>query len=140
MEDSVNRFIEAQASDYYIAKSELLAGRKRSHWMWYIFPQLRGLGNSTMATYYGIGSRQEAERFLAHPILGGRLRELIRILIESLEGDAVSIFGNIDALKLKSSLTLFDAIEPNSDFEALLKKFYQGERDHLTLERLKDMP
>mgnify|MGYP000894532249 FL=1 len=129
IEYNLSRFLEAQELGYPIAREELISGQKRSHWMWYIFPQLRGLGASAISQFYGITSLEEAREYLAHPLLGQRLRELTKILLGLEECQAEQIFGEIDALKLFSSLTLFDIAEPCGDFSRLLDKFFDGHRD-----------
>ena len=137
MEYDLSRFLEAQEFGYPIAREELISGHKRSHWMWYIFPQLRGLGSSAISLSYGITSLEEAREYLAHPLLGQRLRELTQILLGLEECQAEQIFGEIDALKLFSSLTLFDIAEPYGDFSRLLDKFFDGRRDTRTEEILR---
>ena len=133
----LRRFAEAQEGDYERALGELRSGHKRSHWMWYIFPQLDGLGFSATAKYYGIKGREEARAYLAHPILGPRLHECAEALL-AIEGrSATAILGSPDDLKLRSCATLFAAVSPpNSTFEQLLAKYYNGQRDAKTLELL----
>ncbi|RUP04029.1 MAG: DUF1810 domain-containing protein [Mycobacterium sp.] len=133
----LQRFVDAQARVYDAVLDELRAGRKRSHWMWFVFPQLRGLGSSPTADHYGIASLAEARAYLDHAVLGPRLRECVR-LVNEIEGrSAEQIFGWPDNLKLRSSVTLFArATENNRDFLALLDKYYGGEQDPLTLSRL----
>jgi uncharacterized protein (DUF1810 family) len=133
----LNRFVEAQAPVYGSVVDELREGRKRSHWMWFVFPQIRGLGGSPMAARYGISSLEEARAYLRHDVLGPRLRECVR-LVNEVQGRTVSeIFGSPDDLKLRSSMTLFArATDDNEDFTALLDKYYDGEHDKLTLARL----
>lgn len=118
---------------YDTALTEILNGRKRSHWMWFIFPQLKGLGRSAMSEYYGIDGESEAREYLTHPVLGNRLREISEALADLDTNDAHSVFGSPDDMKLRSSMTLFDAIEPNSIFNQVLAKFYKGRRDKKTL-------
>lgn len=133
----LERFVTAQAADFARALSELRAGRKRSHWMWYIFPQLRGLGASPMSRFYGISNLAEARAYLSHPLLGPRLREAVEALLFTKDLSAHEIFGSPDDLKLRSSATLFaHASSPGSPFEHLLTKFFDGEPDPATLERL----
>lgn len=128
------RFVQAQASDYPRALAELRAGRKRTHWMWYVFPQFRGLGSSPMAEMYAIDSRAEARAYLAHRVLGRRLVECANVLLAGDGCDASEIFDTPDDLKLRSCATLFAAEMPaGSVMEQLLEKFFQGERDALTL-------
>jgi uncharacterized protein (DUF1810 family) len=130
----LKRFIDAQNRDYEIALGEIRKGRKLSHWMWYIFPQIIGLGFSSTSQYYGINGLKEAEAYLLHPVLGERLVAICRLLLESGICDANAIFGCPDDLKLRSSLTLFAAVE-NGDpvFQLVLDKFFQGKPDLQTL-------
>ncbi len=130
----LSRFVEAQAKDYSVALAELRAGRKHTHWIWYVLPQLRGLGSSSMATYYGIGSLQEAEAYLAHPVLGQRLRECVAAM-NGLEGlSAVQVLGPIDAAKFRSCVTLFNVVDPKDpDFGEALKKYFANIPDEATL-------
>ena len=133
------RFVDAQdrAGTYDAAVSELRAGRKTSHWMWFVFPQLRELGRTETAKHYGIASRDEALAYLAHDVLGPRLRRCARLVPRSGAVTAEALMGHTDALKLRSSMTLFaDAAEDDGDFVAVLDGFYGGERDPLTLELL----
>jgi uncharacterized protein (DUF1810 family) len=130
----LQRFIDAQRGTYETALAELSAGSKKSHWMWFIFPQLRGLGLSPIAQYYGIASLDEGRAYLQHALLGQRLRECVEAILPlSGKRSAEQILGPIDALKLGSSLTLFDQVEPDSLFAAGLAAFYAGERDERTL-------
>jgi uncharacterized protein (DUF1810 family) len=132
------RFVTAQQNDYPIALSEIKNGQKRSHWMWYIFPQLDGLGFTETSRYYAIHNIDDAASYLAHPVLGIRLIEISRELL-SLEGkSANAVFGTPDDLKLKSSMTLF-ALVPDTDkvFEQVLEKYYNGTKDSKTLLLLK---
>ena len=129
----LNRFIEAQDTAYPYALDELKEGCKRSHWMWYIFPQLRGLGHSRMSNYYGISGIDEAKAYLENPILNQRLRELCEIILGLETDDAREVFGGIDSLKLKSSITLFDLASPNDVFDRVLNKFFEGNRCNRTL-------
>ncbi|WP_068177070.1 DUF1810 domain-containing protein [Mycobacterium sp. UM_CSW] len=133
----LKRFMDAQAPVYRDVVDELRAGRKRSHWMWFVFPQLRGLGSSPTALHYGISSLEEARAYLEHEVLGPRLRECTR-LVNAVQGrSAAQIFGSPDELKLRSSMTLFaKATDDNEEFVALLDKYYGGEQDQLTLARL----
>ena len=123
----LHRFIEAQESSFDQALTELRAGLKQSHWMWFIFPQLAGLGRSSTAIFYAIASRDEALAYLNHPVLGPRLRQSVEA-IEPWAGErtAEGILGPIDAVKLRSSLTLFDAVEPNGLFGRALQSFFPG--------------
>jgi uncharacterized protein (DUF1810 family) len=131
---NLQRFVEAQASVYSQALDELKAGRKRSHWMWFIFPQLRGLGHSTMAHQYGIATRAEAEAYLEHPLLDRRLQECTRA-VNAVEGrSAYEIFGSPDDLKFRSSMTLFaNVTADNREFVEALNRYYAGEGDGHTL-------
>ena len=133
----LNRFVQAQANDYERALSEVSHGQKRSHWMWYIFPQFDGLGFSQTAQRYAIKSVSEAKAYLSHPVLGSRLIECVEATL-SVEGrSAYEIFGTPDDLKLKSCATLFAHVSPGgSVFERLLDKCFQGERDNKTLRLL----
>ena len=135
MAADLSRFLKAQEHDYEQALSEIRSGRKRSHWMWYIFPQIQGLGFSSTAQYYAIRDLQEAKDYLAHPVLGARLKEISSALLD-LEGlSASEIFGSPDDLKLRSSMTLFrmaDLDEPI--FLEVLEKYYDGEPDFRTVD------
>ncbi len=133
----LQRFVDAQDRVYDAVIDELRAGRKRSHWIWFVFPQLRGLGSSATAVRYGISSREEAGAYLAHDLLGPRLRECTR-LVAQIDGRPIEeIFGWPDHLKVRSSMTLFArSTEDNAEFLAVLDKFYNGEQDPLTLENL----
>jgi uncharacterized protein (DUF1810 family) len=134
---SLARFIEAQEHDYSCALAEIKNGRKRSHWMWYIFPQIDGLGVSSAARFYAIKDIAEAKAYLAHPILGPRLIEITEAAL-SVEGStAEAIFGYPDVLKFRSSATLFAQVsEPNSVFHRVLEKFYEAKPDEATLRLL----
>jgi uncharacterized protein (DUF1810 family) len=132
----LERFVDAQTSVYPDVLSELRQGRKRSHWMWFIFPQLAGLGNSAMAQRYALSSRDEAVAYLGHAILGPRLRECTA-LVNAVEGRTIrEILGSPDDLKFRSSMTLFAAVSPEPEFAAAIKKFYGGTPDQRTLELL----
>ncbi|WP_018476561.1 DUF1810 domain-containing protein [Pontibacter roseus] len=134
---NLNRFLEAQADSYQQALTEIKSGRKRSHWMWYIFPQLQGLGYSETARFYAIQNLQEARLYLEHPVLGQRLMEISKALLQVEGKTANQIFGNPDDLKLKSSMTLFAAIpEANPVFKAVLDKYYDGQEDPKTVQLL----
>lgn len=130
------RFIEAQANVYETALAEIRAGAKRSHWMWFVFPQLRGLGRSPTAHYYGIASLAEARAYLAHPVLGPRYLQCVNALQALGGSDPVSIFGSVDAMKLRSSLTLFDAAGGPPLLYDALERWFDGERDATTLHLL----
>ena len=133
----LQRFVKAQDPVYDEVLTELRNGQKESHWMWFIFPKLRGLGHSQMAAKFGIGSREEAEQYLKHPILGPRLRECSR-LVTLVEGRSINeILGSPDDMKFKSCMTLFASAAPGDHiFTAALQKYFGGELDHQTLERL----
>ena len=133
---NLHRFIEAQDVVYPIVLKELAEGRKRSHWMWYIFPQLKGLGYSYNSEFYGISGLEEATAYLSNPILQQRLRETTTILQNISGNDIISILGPIDALKLHSSMTLFDKASPNDVFDQLLTKYFNDKRDENTLKLL----
>lgn len=138
-ENSLQRFIRAQEMDYPTALAELRQGRKRSHWMWYIFPQLRGLGFSSTAQHYALHDAQEAQAFLQHPLLGRRLLDLCEVLIALPNQNATSIMGSPDDLKLRSSMTLFAALDSAQPiFQQVLDKFYQGVPDPQTLRLLNE--
>ena len=134
---NLRRFVSAQASDYDTAREELRNGRKRTHWMWYIFPQINGLGYSSNAKFYAIKSQAEAQAYLEHPLLGARLLECANILL-NLEGRSVTqIFGSPDDMKLKSSMTLFAAIQRQKhEFTQVIDKYFQGKQDLRTIELL----
>lgn len=133
----LDRFLEAQRGDYAAALAEVRRGRKTSHWMWYIFPQIAGLGQSSTARYYSIRDLEEAREYYAHPVLGQRLREITSVLLALRGSDPVAVFGGIDSMKLKSSMTLFAAVAPDDPlFRQVLDKYYGGEQDSLTLRLL----
>jgi uncharacterized protein (DUF1810 family) len=133
----LTRFVEAQQHDYRQALDELCAGAKRSHWIWYVFPQLRGLGRSEMAEHYGISGLDEARAYLAHPLLGPRLEDCARALLSHRGRPVRQIMGSPDDLKLRSSMTLFHAAAPTQPlFAEVLQAFYYGEQDAATLQRL----
>jgi uncharacterized protein (DUF1810 family) len=130
------RFTEAQNGHYGHAVAELRHGRKTSHWMWFVFPQIAGLGQSATSRHYAITSLAEAQAYLDHPVLGPRLRESATILMEK-PGAAEQIFGGIDALKLRSSMTLFQHADPGEPlFREVLDRYFDGAEDPATLERL----
>jgi uncharacterized protein (DUF1810 family) len=135
---ALERFITAQAPVFETVLAELEAGRKRNHWMWFVFPQLRGLGHSPMATFYGLGSLAEARAYLAHPLLGARLDRCTRAVL-SVEGKSlIAIFGSPDDLKFRSCMTLFAraAEKPDNVFHAALDRFCAGGPDERTVELL----
>ena len=130
----LDRFLDAQRGDYAAALAEVRRGRKTSHWMWYIFPQIAGLGQSSTARYYSIRDLEEAREYYAHPVLGQRLREISGVLLKLRGSDPVAVFGGIDSMKLKSSMTLFAVAAPDDPlFQQVLDKYYAGEQDALTL-------
>jgi uncharacterized protein (DUF1810 family) len=130
----LERFVEAQERVYEQALAELLEGRKQSHWMWFVFPQLAGLGRSATAQYYGIGSSEEARAYLEHVVLGTRLLECTRAVCRHRQRSAEAIFGSVDAMKFRSSMTLFEAVgEDPALFTQALELFHGGERDQATL-------
>ena len=130
----LDRFLDAQRGDYAAALAEVRRGRKTSHWMWYIFPQIAGLGQSSTARYYSIRDLEEAREYYAHPVLGQHLREISGALLELRGSDPVAVFGGIDSMKLKSSMTLFALAAPDDPiFQQVLDKYYGGEQDALTL-------
>ena len=134
-------FVRAQQGDYDQALAEITSGRKRSHWMWYIFPQFRGLGRSAMAERYAIQSAAEATAYLRHPVLGPRLVGCAEAALGVEGRSAYDIFGSPDDMKLRSCATLFARVSPaGSVFERLLDRFYQGRPDETTLALLGDAP
>ena len=133
----LERFVSAQAPVWPAVRAELQAGRKTSHWMWFVFPQLAVLGRSGMALRYGLSGLDEARAYLAHPVLGPRLRECCGVLLQLQGPTALDIFGGIDAMKLRSCLTLFMLASPDDAlFREGLRKYYDGEPDPLTLEEV----
>jgi uncharacterized protein (DUF1810 family) len=129
----LQRFVDAQDGVFETALAELRAGTKQSHWMWFVFPQLAGLGHSPTAQYYAIRSLDEARAYLAHPLLGPRLRLCVEALLPYAGRSPEAIFGSIDALKLRSSLTLFDLVAPQDVFARAVDAFFAGEPDQRTL-------
>lgn len=132
--DSLERFVEAQAQVYATALGEIRRGAKRTHWMWFIFPQLAGLGRSETARFFGIRSLDEARTYLAHPILGPRYVECVEALQDLGTSEPIAVFGEIDAMKLGSSLTLFEAAKPTPLFAAALDRWFGGVRDEATID------
>ena len=133
----LERFVKAQKYAYDPALREIRSGRKRSHWMWYIFPQLQGLGYSSTAQYYGIRDLEEAQDYMEHPVLGPRLVEISEALLVLDTSDASAVMGYPDDLKLRSSMTLFELAAPEQPvFSRVLEKYYSGHRDRHTLELL----
>ena len=133
----LDRFVTAQASTYCEALAELRRGRKTSHWMWFVFPQIAGLGHSARARHYAIADAAEARAYLAHPLLGSRLVEATEAVTAAPGTSVEAIMGGVDAVKLRSSLTLFAAVaEDAAPFEAALARFFAGQRDPETMRRL----
>ena len=140
--DGLQRFVDAQEGVHARAEAELARGRKTSHWMWFVFPQLRGLGASPTAQRFAIADRAEAAAYLAHPVLGPRLRRMVEVALAHRDRSAEAIFDPVDALKLRSCLTLFRAVAADDAdrqlFDAALAAFYAGEACPLTRRRLGD--
>ena len=142
--DSLNRFLEAQnsrryGSSYEEAFAEMQSGRKVSHWIWYIFPQLRGLGRSSTSFYFGLENREEAEAYLANEILGARLIEITTALLDLPETNILKIVSGVDAVKLRSCMTLFSQMKnAPTIFEEVLEKYFGGKKDEKTLSILKE--
>jgi uncharacterized protein (DUF1810 family) len=134
-EQGLTKFLTAQERDYQAALTEIRAGQKRSHWMWYIFPQIAGLGYSEMSKRYAIKDLPEAKAYLADPVLGRRLIEISQVLLALPGNNATGVMGSPDDIKLQSSMTLF-ALVPGANpvFEAVLKKYFNGEKDKATLQ------
>jgi uncharacterized protein (DUF1810 family) len=134
---NLERFINAQRTDYAVALAEIRRGKKESHWMWYIFPQALGLGYTSTSILYGIKDLNEATAYLNHAVLGNRLIEISNALLQLETDDARKVFGSPDNLKLRSSMTLFSLV-PNADkvFQAVLDKFFGGKKDERTLQLL----
>ncbi len=137
--NSLDRFIEAQENTYATALKEIKNGKKESHWMWYIFPQLRGLGKTQTSYVYGISGIEEAKAYLAHPVLSERIIEISEALLAHKDVMIVNILGGTDAKKLRSSMTLFALIsEEDSVFHRVIDCFYDGKMDNLTIKRVKN--
>jgi len=132
----LDRFLVAQEPVIGAVRDELRLGRKASHWMWFVFPQLAGLGRSAMAQHYAIGSVEEARAFLDHPVLGSRLVECVELVLAVEGRTAHDIFGSPDDMKLRSCLTLFDAIDRNGVFARALERYFEGKPDRATLDLL----
>ena len=132
----IDRFLVAQQPVIGAVRDELRLGRKASHWMWFVFPQLAGLGRSAMAQHYAIGSVEEARAFLDHPVLGSRLVECVELVLAVEGRTAHDIFGSPDDMKLRSCLTLFDAIDRNGVFARALERYFEGKPDRATLDLL----
>jgi uncharacterized protein (DUF1810 family) len=135
-EQGLERFVAAQEGVYATALAEIRRGAKRTHWMWFVFPQIAGLGQSPTARFYAIGTLAEARAYLAHPVLGARLRECVAALDQVAVPDARAVFGSIDAVKLRSSLTLFEAAGGGEELAGALERWFGGERDGATLRLL----
>jgi uncharacterized protein (DUF1810 family) len=132
------RFVDAQRGVIDGVMAELRAGRKTGHWIWFVFPQLAGLGRSEMARHYGIASLAEARAYLAHPVLGERLRDCVQALLAIEDASAVQVLGQVDAMKVRSSMTLFHRAAPEEPlFRAVLARWYGGVPDELTDELLR---
>lgn len=135
--DNLQRFVDAQDPVYDTVRAELLAGHKSGHWIWFVFPQLRGLGRSATADHFGIASLEEAQAYLAHPVLGPRLRECSRLLTGVADRSIEAIVGWPDCLKVRSCMTLFisasDSAEDDDVFQAVLDRYYDGRPDETTL-------
>jgi uncharacterized protein (DUF1810 family) len=134
---NLQRFVDAQAPVWSDVRAELGQARKRTHWMWFVFPQLAALGHSGTARFYGIRGADEAHAYLEHPLLGPRLIECCDLLLKAAGVCATDIFGETDAMKLRSCLTLFDAVSPQTPiFKACIDRYFEGERDQLTTQLL----
>ena len=138
---NLTRFTRAQESDYERALGEIRAGQKRSHWMWYVFPQVAGLGSSATSVRYAINSREEATAYLAHPVLGPRLLECAQALLRIDRRSALQIFGSPDDMKLRSSATLFASVSPErSLFHQIIDQYFEGNADIRTIELMRTAP
>ncbi|MDO4556554.1 MAG: DUF1810 domain-containing protein [Lachnospiraceae bacterium] len=133
---NLERFIKAQERNYNTALSEIKSGYKRSHWIWYIFPQIQGLGFSEISRVYAIKDKEEAQAYINHPVLGARLIEITKALLELDSNNASEVMGYPDDLKLKSSMTLFSMVSDNLVFQGVLDKFFEGTRDDFTVKAL----
>ena len=134
---SVERFIDAQKEDYDIAFREISNGKKRNHYMWYIFPQVKGLGRSSTAKYYGIDGLDEAREYMENEYLANNLINISNELLKLETNDPVEIFGHTDSKKLRSSMTLFELVSDNEVFHSVLEKYFDGKRDQITLDLVK---
>ena len=137
VEQGLQRFVTAQEGISESALAEIRRGAKRTHWMWFVFPQIAGLGQSPTARFYAIRLLDEARAYLAHPVLAERLRACVAALEDVSVADARAVFGSVDAVKLRSSLTLFEAAGGGAAFAAALERWFAGERDPATLELLR---
>lgn len=138
MDFDLERFLKEQEYSYAQALDEVRCGRKESHWIWYVFPQMKGLGSSSMSYFFGLSGREEAAAYLAHPVLGARLVQITEALLNQKERNPEKIFGYPDFLKVRSCMTLFEAVSAQEDnvFRRVLDAFYCGERDRHTLRML----
>lgn len=134
---SVERFIDAQKEDYDMAFREIINGKKRNHYMWYIFPQIKGLGRSSTAKYYGIDDLEEAREYMENEYLANNLIGISNELLKLETNDPVEIFGHTDSKKLRSSMTLFELVSDNDVFSSVLEKYFDGKRDQITLDLVK---
>ena len=130
---SLERFVDAQERMYERALEEVKSGKKLSHWIWYIFPQLKGLGMSGNSYYYGIDDLEEARAYLKHPVLGARLREITSVFLDSVGKNAQDVFGYLDAMKVRSCMTLFNEVSNDDLFRKVLERYYSGLADEKTL-------
>ena len=138
LDHSLERFVVAQERMYPRALEEVKNGRKVTHWIWYIFPQLKGLGHSNKSIYYGLDGIEEARAYLAHPVLGARLREITTAVLQS-DKSADEIFGGIDTIKLRSCMTLFNEVAEDDLFVKVLEKHFEGKKDLQTLQLLSEV-
>ena len=135
--NSLQRYLDAQKEDFFVALREMKDGAKRTHWMWYIFPVHKGLGRTPTAKKYWLDSQEEAKNYLGHPVLGKRLREITEAVLTHPDKSIRSIMGSsVDTWKFKACMTLFDTLSPNDIFAQALNTFYNGERDNRTLKRI----
>lgn len=133
---NLERFLEGQRFSFECALKEIRNGRKEGHWIWYVFPQIKGLGHSPNSQYYGISGKEEAQAYLEHPILGTRLKKITESLL-SIEGKKIEeILPPVDVMKVRSCMTLFDFVCPNACFDNVLVKYYDGQRDQMTISSL----
>lgn len=137
MMSTLERFVKAQENDYETALQEIKNGHKQTHWIWYIFPQMQGLGFSSMSQFYGIKDREEALLYMEHPILREHLLEISQALLKLECNDPVKVMGYPDNMKLHSSMTLFSIVSEEPVFQKVLDKYYSGQKDQATLELLK---
>ena len=138
MNGNLERFVEAQELMYLMALDEVRNGRKRGHWIWYIFPQLKGLGMSENSQYYGIDGIEEARAYLQHPVLGARLREITTAFLELVGKNAQEVFGHLDAMKVRSCMTLFNEVSDDDLFQKVLDRYYNGVADDRTIEMFEE--